>query len=150
MASYKRRRTVAPVLDVADEFHRRQAAGDQLLTQLQSMYSSGARMTAAHFCQLCSLAGSAGAVGPVADWGMAPGQPTGHYQRFLEQNVHATIPASNVEVMNLSLPGFNRGRRADMTLGVRPFHELLAKEATTAPHVIAQWKDQLAQTRRPA
>jgi hypothetical protein len=51
--------------------------------------------------------------------------------------------------MRISLPGRVKGKRADIQLQVRPFHELLIKEASASAHRLKEWHSVLSEKELP-
>ena len=110
-------------------------AGQRLLRELLRMYATGAKMTATAMCGLAHAASTAGASGPVSEWGLPPGQSTGNYQRLIDRMTKQQLCGGALPCMTLTAPGHLgpfKPRRS-IALPVRAFHESLQAEVLRTP-----------------
>ena len=119
-----RKRTFTPPPSEAEQAE----SGRLLLEDLQQLFCTG-RLCAKTFCDLAYHASRAGAVGPVNQWGFAPGKSTGHYNRHIEAKIRAS-GIDIIEPMLLDVPcQFRKTRnRSVLSVPCRPYHDMLVSE----------------------
>ena len=98
--------------------------------QLMLSYLNDRTLNAKQFCQLMYMAGKAG-VKDATKYGLAPGAPSGHYQRKLDTVMESR--QNTQSFYNIQVPGSSKhelSRTVATTSAIVP-HEALVEESTT-------------------
>lgn len=92
-------------------------------------------LSAKAMCILCYWAAKAGAAGPVTDFALKPGSPSGHYRRKVDAATNVDLRASEASMYKISVPQHSKYdlSRTLHPMPVRLPHEELAEEVLANP-----------------
>jgi hypothetical protein len=117
-----------------DEEPSPQEAGEYLVSfLLELMYTNA--LSARSLCVICYWAARAGASGPVADYGLKPNSPSGHFQRKVDSVTGVNLRQASKQMFKIRVPQHSKYdlSRTTHEMVVQLPHEEFANEVAEDP-----------------